>query len=310
MLSSPVQIAPFKEHPIINYTASEPYEFDIIAFGPDHAPDFIISGKFSLQQYCTCLLHRLFLLDKSDIKPFIQYQYEQLAEPLIWLNKFEKLIDLNRGLYTTQERIMKMEKALVVIELFRQDIQTHKISPASRFNFDKLKLKVKNYPTIEEKLLCLAEAKTEYLQNKPAQAPTGEVPFDEKVQLEIDLLKTQSKLSKKRQQTFTDQSTKSPPGPLKKHALSKIEGAPAKPKFQINSNLNVFVDIFYQLMHEKKINGKPYLDASPNELCEMIAAYFKDKEGRDISIDTIKTILKPSRFEKRPKGNTRFDIPD
>ncbi len=303
MLSSPVQIAPFKEHPIINYTASEPSEFDIIAFGPDHAPDFIISGKFSLQQYCTCLLHRLFLLDKSDIKPFIQYQYEQLSEPLIWLNKFEKLIDLNRSLYTTQERIMKMEKALVVTELFRQDIQTNKISPASRFNFDKLKLKVKNYPTIEEKLLCLAEAKTEYLQNKPAQVPPGEVPFDEKVQLEIDLLKTQSKLSKKRQQAYTDQSPKSPPGPLKKSPLS-----PAK--FQINSNLNVFVDIFYQLMHEKKINGKPYLDASPNELCDMIATHFKDKEGRDISIDTIKTILKPSRFEKRPKGNTRFDILD
>lgn len=301
MLTSPVQIAPFKEHPIINYVNSEPGEFDVIAFGPDHAPDFIVSGQFSLQQYCTCLLHRLFLLDKSDIKPFIQYQYEQLEEPLIWLNKFEKLIDLNRDLYTTKERIMKMEKALVVIELFRQDIQTHKISPASRFNFDKLKLKVKNYPTVEEKLLCLAEAKTEYLQNKPAQVPPGEVPFDEKVQLEIDLLKTQSKLSRKRQQTFTTPENKSPLSPRKKSPQS-----PAK--FQINSNLNVFVDIFFQLMHEKKINGKPYLDASPNELCEMISTYFKDKEGHDISIDTIKTILKPSRFEKRPKGNSRFDI--
>lgn len=299
MLSSPVQIAPFKEHPIINYTIIEPLEFDIIAFGPDHAPDFIVSGKFSLQQYCTCLLHRLFLLDKSDIKPFIQYQYEQLAEPLIWLNKFEKLIDLNRVLYTTQDRVMKMEKALVIIELFRQDIQTNKISPASRFNFDKLKLKVKSYTTVEEKLLYLAEAKTEYLQNKPAQVPPGEVPFDEKVQLEIDLLKTQTKLSKKRQQTFADQKNKSPLSPLKKSQQS-----PAK--FQINSNLNVFVDIFFQLMHEKKINGKPYLDASPNELCEMIATYFKDKDGHDISIDTIKTILKPSRFEKRPKGSGRI----
>lgn len=310
MLKSQVQIAPFKEHPIINYTASEPKEFDIIAFGPDHVPDFIVSGTFSLQQYCTCLLHRLFLLDKSDIKPFIHYQCEQLADPFVWLNKFEKLIDLNRALYKTQDRIMKMEKALMVIELLRQDIQNNKFAPASRFNFEKIKQKIKNYSTTEEKLLCLAEAKTEYLQNRPAQVPPGEVPFDEKVQLEIDLLKTQSKLSKKRQQTFTDQKNKSPLSPLKKHALSNVEGSPARRKFQINSNLNVFVDIFFQLMHEKKVNGKPYLDASPNELCEMIAAYFKDKEGHDISIDTIKTILKPSRFEKRPKGNTRIDIPD
>lgn len=303
MLSSQVQIAPFKEHSIINYTTSEPTEFDIIAFAPEHAPDFIVSGTFSLQQYCTCLLHRLFLLDKSDIKPFIHYQCEQLADPFVWLNKFEKLIDLNRDLYTTKERIMKMEKALMVIELLRQDIQNNKFVPASRFNFEKIKNKIKAYPTTEEKLLFLAEAKTDYLQNRPAQVPPGEVPFDEKIQLEIDLLKTQSKLSRKRQQTFTAQENKSPLSPLKKSTQS-----PAK--FQINSNLNVFVDIFFQLMHEKKINGKPYLDASPNELCEMIATYFKDKEGHDISIDTIKTILKPSRFEKRPKGNARFNIPD
>ncbi len=301
MLTSPVQTAPFKEHPIVNYIAGEPGEFDIIAFGPDHAPDFIVSGTFSLQQYCTCLLHRLFLLDKSDIKPFIQYQCEQLIDPFIWLNKFEKLIDLNRDLYTTKHRIMKMEKALVVIEVFRQEIQNNKFSQAARFNFDKVKQKIKNYPTTEEKLSFLAEAKTDYLQNKPALVPPGEVPFDEKVQLEIDLLKTQSKLSKKRQQTFTNQGSKSPLSPFKKSPQSPS-------KFQINTNLNVFVDIFFQLMHEKKINGKPYLDASPNELCELIAAYFKDKEGNDISIETVKTILKPSRFEKRPKGSSRLNI--
>lgn len=298
MLKSQVQIAPFKEHPIVNYASCEPNEFDIIAFGPDHAPDFIVSGTFSLQQYCTCLLHRLFLLDKSDIKPFIQYQCEQLTDPFVWLNKFEKLIDLNRELYTTQDRIIKMEKALVVIELFRQDIQNNKFSQASRFNFDKVKQKIKNYSTTEEKLSYLAEAKTEYLQNKPAQVSPGEVPFDEKVQLEIDLLKTQSKLSKKRQQTFKAQETKSP--------RKKSPQSPGK--FKINTNLNQFVDIFFQLMHEKKVDGKPYLEASPNDLAEMIAAWFKDKESKEISVETVKTILKPSRFEKRPKGNSRIEI--
>ena len=68
------------------------------------------------------------------------------------------------------------------------------------------------------------------------------------------------------------------------------------------------MDIFFQLMHEKQVNGKPYLEASPNELAEMISETFQDKEGKDISIDTVKTILKPSRFEKRPKGNLRFDV--
>lgn len=303
MLNSEVQVAPFIEHPIVDYSVSEPGTFDVTAIAPNHVSSFIISGKFSLQQYCVCLLHKLIHFDKSDIKPFIQYQCEQLIQPFVWLNKFEKLIDLNRELFNTKDRLIKMEKALMIIELLRQDIQSNKFVPSNRFNFDKVKQKIKEYTNVEEKLYYLAEAKTEYLQNKPATVPAGEVPFDEKVQLEIDLLKTQSKLNKKRQQAFTDQSNKSPLSPLRKSPATKN-------KFKINTNLNQFVDIFYQLMHEKKINNKPYLEASPNELCEMIATYFIDKDGRDISIDTVKTILKPSRFEKRPKGNSRFDIPD
>jgi hypothetical protein len=303
MLNSEVQVAPFIEHPIVDYSVSEPGPFDITAVASNHVASFIISDRFSLQQYCVCLLHKLTLLNKSEIKPFIQYQCELLIQPFVWLNKFEKLIDLNRDLFNTKDRLIKMEKALVIIELLRQEIQSNKFKPSNRFNFEKVKQKVKDYPTIEEKLLYLAEAKTEYLQNKSATVPPGEVPFDEKVQLEIDLLKTQSKLNKKRQQAFTDQSNKSPLSPLKKSPATKD-------KFRINTNLNQFVDIFYQLMHEKKINNKPYLEASPHEISEMIAAHFKDKDGRDISIDTVKTILKPSRFEKRPKGNSRFDIHD
>lgn len=315
MLEGLVQVAPFKEHPIIDYAFAEPGEYDIIAFNPNDPSSFIFAGNFSLQQYCTCLLHKLFLLNKSDIKPFIQYQCEQLTEPFVWLNKFEKLIDLNRELFTGKDKEIKIEKALMVIELLRQEIQSNKFNPASRFNFDKVKRECKNYPTTEEKLLFLAEAKTEYLQNRPALVPPGEVPFDEKVQLEIDLLKTQRKLSKKSTPLSIGEGPglrpKSPLSPLKKPALSKAEGYPkSTAKFQINTNLNVFVDIFFQLIHEKKINGKPYLDATPNELAEMIATWFKDKEGKEISVETVKTILKPSRIEKRPKGNNRFNVPD
>jgi hypothetical protein len=301
MLKSHVQVAPFKEHPITDHSIAEPNEFDVIAFAQAQAPDFIISDKFSLEQYCTCLLHRLFLLDKSDIKPFIQYQCEKLNEPLIWLNKFEKLIDINRDIFTKKEQNIKVEKALVLIELFRQEIQNNKFSTAAQYSFDKVQKKIKEYPTTEEKLSYLMEAKTKYLQNKPQLINPNEVPFNEKIDLEIILLKDQDKLSKKRQKTFAVIENKSPLGPLKK--------SPQSPdKFKINTNLNQFVDIFFQLTHEKKVDGKPYLEASPNELAEMIATWFKDKEGKEISIDTIKTILKPSRIEKRPKGNSRFDV--
>jgi len=42
----------------------------------------------------------------------------------------------------------------------------------------------------------------------------------------------------------------------------------------------------------------------------MITAWFNDKEGKEISTETVKTILKPSRFEKRPKGSNRLNLID
>lgn len=301
MLKSQVQVAPFKEHPITNPSTAEPNEFDVIAFTQAQAPDFIIANKFSLEQYCTCLLHRLFLLDKSDIKPFIQYQCELLAEPFIWLNKFEKLIDINRDIFTTKDQNIKIDKALMLIELFRQEIQNNKFNPSAQYSFDKVQKKIKEYPSTEEKLSYLMEAKTKYLQNKPQVINPNEVPFNEKIDLEIILLKNQAKLSKRIKETFTSAENKSPLSPLKK--------SPQSPdKFKINANLNQFIDVFFQMMHEKKVNGKPFLEAAPNVLAEMIATWFKDKEGKEISIDTVKTILKPSRIEKRPKGSSRFEI--
>jgi hypothetical protein len=63
-------------------------------------------------------------------------------------------------------------------------------------------------------------------------------------------------------------------------------------------------------MYEKKTGNRAWLEAAPNELSEMIAKYFVDKDGKAISVDTIKTILKPSRYEKRPKGSNRINIID
>lgn len=300
MLRVQIKTAPFQEHPVINIVVSEPHEFDVIAF-ESMSPDFILNGVFDLNQYCRCLLQKLLALNKSKIKPFLQYQCSYLSNPFVWLNKLEKLIDLNRDVFTCKEQNIKIEKALVLIELLRQEIESGKTVPANRFNFNLVKQQLKSYPAIEDKLLYLMEAKTEYLQNRPAFLNPSEVPFDEKCGLEIILLKNKRRLNKQRAEAFANQQNKSPLGPLKKSPES-----PAKSK--INTNLNRFVDIFFQLMHENKENDKPALEAQSQVIAEMIANYFIDKDGNEISVETVKTILKPSRFEKRPKGNSRIIV--
>lgn len=300
MLRVQIKTAPFQEHPVANIVISEPHEFDVIAY--ENMPmDFTTNGSFNLEQYCRCLLQKLLLLNKSKIKPFLQYQCSYLNNPFVWLNKLEKLLDINCDLFTTKEQSIKIDKALVVIELLRQEIESSKVISANRFNFNQVKQQLKNYPAIEDKLIYLMEAKTDYLQNKPVVVNTNELPFDEKCELEIVLLKNQRRLGKKRLEDFVSQGNKSPLGPLKKSLESPN-------KIQINLNLNQFVDIFFQLMYEKQVNGKSGIEISPNEIASMIVTWFKDKEGRDISIETVKTILKPSRYEKRPKGSARIDF--
>ncbi len=282
---TPILTAPFKEHPVADITREEPQEFDI-------KPE----DKFTLEHYCKALLLKIITLNKSKIKPFIRYQVEILSDPFVWLNKLEKLIDLNREQFITKDENCKLDKALMVIEVFRQEIETGKFSN-SKYNFKKVKQKIQCYKSPEEKLSYLLEVKTEYLQYKPPLIDPTEVAFDIQCDLEMTLLKTQVKLKKRSLSTTEDEKSK--------RSLSEVEGLP---KLQINSKLNCFVDVFYQMMYEKQINGKPYLSATPSEVAEVISKIFIDKEGNEISQDSVKTILRPSRFEKRPKGNARLNI--
>lgn len=291
MFRGQVQVAPFKEHIILDITRCEPHAFDVISYLPEQPSDFILSGKFSLQQYCQCLLRKLFSLNKSKIKPFIQYQCEQLSDPFTWLNKFEKLIDLNRELYTTKEQGIKMEKALVVIELIRGEIENNKFNKAARFDFDRVKTKLKNYTTIEEQLSFLYEAKAEYQQNKPKLLDPSDIPFDEKITIEIEKIEQLEQLKKRAPER-----------------AALLNGKSTKKKIPIRGHLNILVDAFYQMLHEKKANGLPYIDATASEITDFIVNNFVDKDGQPISESTVRTILSPNKPEKRPKNDNRVNL--
>lgn len=299
-LKTPIITAPFKEQPTADPSTAN--EFDIVIQESQSVVELEVpglceskpcesKGEGFLKLYCETLLIKILTLNKSKIKPFIRYQVEMLSDPFIWLNKLEKLIDLNREQFTTKDHNCKLDKALIVIEVFRQEIESGKFSN-SKFNFKKVKQTIQRYQTPEEKMSYLLEVKTDFLQNKPITQDPTEVPFDIQCDLELNLLKTKRKLIKKKKAT----------------PLSVGEGSGVRLKLQINSKLNTFVDIFYQLMYEKQINGKPYLSATPTEVAEIISKTFIDKDGNEISKDTIKTILKPSRIEKRPKDGARIKL--
>ena len=88
----------------------------------------------------------------------------------------------------------------------------------------------------------------------------------------------------------------------------KLSSPNPNKKLKFNGNLNQLVDMFYQLNRELFIDGKPYIDENTNDLADWIVNSFLDKEGKEISPLTVKTILKPSKEDKRPNTHKRLDI--
>jgi hypothetical protein len=79
-------------------------------------------------------------------------------------------------------------------------------------------------------------------------------------------------------------------------------------KLQFNCNVNQFVDIFYQLSREILVDGKPVIEGNINDVANVIVNSFVDKDGKEISPQSVKTILQPSREDKRPNSNKRIDV--
>jgi hypothetical protein len=298
--------SPFVEHPIVDIAQFDASAYDVTIFEEDQASNFLIKGQFNKEQYCKCLLHKLFTLNKSKIKPFIHYQCSKLNDPIVWLNKLEKLIDLNREFFTTKDQIIKFEKALIIIEVMRDAIEQKKITTTS-FNFNELKNKLKEYNDFDDKLSFLMEARTVYLQNKPKIIDVNEIPFDEKINLELELIKSQQKLSKKRN-TIYSQEVNSPKSPTKNTKSPTEICRTSVGLFQFNCQTNIFVDVFFQLTKEMSIDGKPLLNMGSNDLAQFITNNFIDKNGNALSLNTVKTILNVSRPEKRPSSEKRIKL--
>lgn len=284
-----VNVSPFLEHPIVDVAQFDAHEYDIAIFEEDQPSNFLNGGVFQKVLYCKCLLYKLFTLPKSKIKPFIKYQCDQMKDPIVWLNKFEKLIDLNRDLFIDKDQVIRFDKALMIIELLREIIEQEAFLPENKYDFLKVKVKLKEYDTIEDKLSFLYESQAEYLQNKPKLIDPAETSFDEKCSIEIDKIEKLERLKKR----------------IPERSITLNKG-PRNQKIVIRGYINVLVDVFYQMLHEKKVNGLPYLDVTTPELIQFIVSNFVDRDGQPLSESTIRTILTPNRPEKRPKNDNKI----
>lgn len=291
-----IQTASFVEMVVVNPAQVSNPDFDII-----------LDDKVTLQNYCKSIIDRIFELPQSEYSAFINYQSNLVKEPIVWLNKFEKLIASNEVLFTGKCALSRYNKLFNLIEKKRSEVQSSSVkgnvvntpkkyinaeNEDRYFSFYELKKQLDITLCDNEKILLLTKEKHEYRQSNIEFINQKTPLFDEQCSKEIDQIYELGKLKSE----------------LEKSKPNNVNGPNQFNKMRFNGNLNQLVDVFYQLHRELFVDGKSYIDGSTNDLISLIVNTFVDKDGNEISPLTVETILKPSRGDKRPKPHKRIDI--
>ena len=269
--------------------------------------DIIIDEKVTLQNYCNALIARILELKQSQFPAFIDYQFNQVKNPEIWICKLEKLLANNEAFFSSKTALSRYNKLYILIDKKRTELQSLSVkepvaktpkkfinaeSEDRHFSFYEIKKQLDKINDDNQKILLLTKEMFEY-QQANIEFINQKTPFyDAQCAKEIENIYALQKI-----QSAIEQA--------KNHKTGNL--MPFK-KMQINCNLNQFVDIHYQFLRELFVDGKPILDGSLNDMVAIFVNSYLDKDGKDISPETVKTILNPSRSEKRPKPHKRIDI--
>ncbi len=160
------------------------------------------------------------------------------------------------------------------------------------FSFREVKSKVNAMGDYTDKIMFLTNEKFDYEQASIDFINPKLPDYSDQCQKEIDQIQHLIRL--------TDEFSK-------QQMQKNTNGIPFN-KLKINCNINQLVDIFYQLHRELFTDGKPIIDGNINDFVAVIVNSFTDKDGRELSPETVKTMLTPSKSDKRPKPHKRIDI--
>ena len=269
--------------------------------------DIIVEENVTTQNYCNALIAKILKLDQSKFPDFIDYQFNLVTKPEVWICKLEKLLANNETIFSLEKAMSRYNKLYILIEKKRTELQSSSIklpivktpkkfinaeSEDRHFSFYEIKKQLEKISDDNQKILLLTKEMFEY-QQANIEFINQKIPlYDIQCTKEIENIYALKKI-----QAAIEEAQK-----------NKIVNQIPSNKMQFNGNVNQLVDVFYQLHRELFVDGKPYIDGNTNDLIALITNSFVDKEGKEISPQTVKTILKPSKEEKRPNTHKRLDI--
>lgn len=259
------------------------------------------------EEYCTLIINKIIKIPYRLIPDLIAHHTVLVSDPIKWLNKLEKLISENEDLFATSSNRGRMMKCYTIIESKRKELEPlrsrHRGSKPPMiyinaeceeryFSFRDVKSKINAMENYTDKIMYLTKERFDYEQASIDFINPKLPDYSDQCQKEIDQIQHIIRLTEEFSQEQMNLSNLSIP----------------YKKLKINCNLNQLVDIFYQLHRELFIDGKPIIDGGINDFVAIIVNSFVDKDGRELSTDSVSTMFKPSKTDKRPKPHKRIDI--
>jgi hypothetical protein len=269
--------------------------------------DIIIEEDININNYCAALINKICILKNTKYSGFIDYQTNLVADSLSWIENLEELISTNEKFLESncakikihsffnllEKKIIKIESSSVKKTLYK--IQEKHINANSEdriFSFYELLKRFENLKSDSEKIILLTQEKHDYKRANKININKNLEKYDILCIQEIEQIKELNRLKIEEELSIL------------KHQKSNV----AFKKLKININVNQIVDLFYQLNTRISENGKPCIEGSLIDLKTAIVTIFCDKDLNDLSPQTVETILKPSRDDKRPKDYKRIDL--
>ena len=78
--------------------------------------DIIIEDEVNIQNYCNALIAKILKLDQSQFPDFIDYQFNQVKNPEVWICKLEKLLANNESFFSSKTAMSRYNKLYILID--------------------------------------------------------------------------------------------------------------------------------------------------------------------------------------------------
>jgi hypothetical protein len=270
--------------------------------------DIIIEGKVNTQNYCNALIAKILQLKQSHFPDFIDYQFNLVKNPEVWICKLEKLLANNEAFFSSKTAMSRYNKLYFLIEKKRTELQSARVvrtkpktpkrlinanSDDRYFSFFEAKSYINSLDNFNDKIIYLMDEIFEYNQADIVSLNNKLQPYDKQCNQLIEQLQIMRKVKN----DFEKENQE-------KKATENSSNIPFQ-KIRLNGPTNIITNAFKQMMVDVKPNGKPYIQGKIKDVSQIICLIFDDEKGEPLSQATVQTYLSPNRTDKDPNNDIK-----